>query len=233
MKLSVPALMSFNGGYVDTAGFLALQGLFTAHVTGNFVTLGYALTSGTAGVLSKLLALPVFFLGVMLTGVASRFMQRCGWDALAIMLGAQSALLAIGAALAITWGPFPDGDAWRAVVTGLTLVFAMAIQNAAHRLHLANFPPTTLMTGTVTQIALALEGRWVGHSEEDLTHSPQLRNMALGLTGFASGCGAAALCYIAGGAWAFVIPPAIAAIVVCSPICDRKAQAHRPQGEHG
>jgi uncharacterized membrane protein YoaK (UPF0700 family) len=35
-------LLSFNGGFVDTAGFLGLQGLFTAHVTGNFVTLGYA-----------------------------------------------------------------------------------------------------------------------------------------------------------------------------------------------
>ena len=43
MKLTVPACMSVNAGYVDTAGFLALQGLFTAHVTGNFVTLGAAL----------------------------------------------------------------------------------------------------------------------------------------------------------------------------------------------
>lgn len=30
--------LSFNGGFVDTAGFPGLQGLFTAHVTGNFVT---------------------------------------------------------------------------------------------------------------------------------------------------------------------------------------------------
>ena len=36
-------------GYVDTAGYLALQGLFTAHVTGNFVTIGASLISGTSG----------------------------------------------------------------------------------------------------------------------------------------------------------------------------------------
>ena len=42
-------LLSFNAGYVDTAGFLALGGLFTAHVTGNFVTLGATLVHGTAG----------------------------------------------------------------------------------------------------------------------------------------------------------------------------------------
>jgi uncharacterized membrane protein YoaK (UPF0700 family) len=32
--------LSVTAGYVDTAGYLALQGLFSAHVTGNFVTLG-------------------------------------------------------------------------------------------------------------------------------------------------------------------------------------------------
>lgn len=47
MKISAPLLLSFNGGYVDTAGFLALQGLFTAHVTGNFVTFGAAMVEGT------------------------------------------------------------------------------------------------------------------------------------------------------------------------------------------
>jgi len=30
------ALLAFNGGFVDTAGFLGLQGLFVAHVTGSF-----------------------------------------------------------------------------------------------------------------------------------------------------------------------------------------------------
>ena len=28
---ALPTLLSFNGGFVDTAGYLALQGLFTAH----------------------------------------------------------------------------------------------------------------------------------------------------------------------------------------------------------
>src|ERR1700693_786698 len=52
MKPSLPVLLSVNGGFVDTAGFLALQGLFTSHVTGNFVTLGAALVLGTSGVLA-------------------------------------------------------------------------------------------------------------------------------------------------------------------------------------
>ena len=60
MKIAAPVLLSVNAGYLDTAGFLALQGLFTAHVTGNFVTIGAALVFGTSGVVAKLLALPVF-----------------------------------------------------------------------------------------------------------------------------------------------------------------------------
>jgi DNA-binding transcriptional LysR family regulator len=62
----LPLLLSLNAGFVDAAGFLALQGLFTAHVTGNFVTLGASLVFGTTGAVAKLLALPVFCLVVIM-----------------------------------------------------------------------------------------------------------------------------------------------------------------------
>jgi uncharacterized membrane protein YoaK (UPF0700 family) len=52
-KLGIPALLSLNGGFVDTVGFRGLQGLFIAHVTGNFVTLAATLVSGTHGVIAK------------------------------------------------------------------------------------------------------------------------------------------------------------------------------------
>lgn len=49
MKLQLPLVMSLNAGFVDTAGFLALHGLFTAHVTGKLVTLGATLAQGSSG----------------------------------------------------------------------------------------------------------------------------------------------------------------------------------------
>jgi uncharacterized membrane protein YoaK (UPF0700 family) len=64
---SLPLLLSLNAGYIDTVGFLALHGLFTAHVTGNFVTLGASLALGVSGLLAKLLALPVFCVIVIAT----------------------------------------------------------------------------------------------------------------------------------------------------------------------
>src|SRR5258708_10706516 len=58
--------LSFVAGFVDTFGFIALFGLFTAHVTGNFVLIGAAIVSPGPGVVAKLLALPVFMAVVAL-----------------------------------------------------------------------------------------------------------------------------------------------------------------------
>src|SRR5271170_3415895 len=115
MKPSLSALLSFNGGYVDTAGFLALQGLFTAHVTGNFVTLGAALVLGTSGAIAKLSALPMFCLFVVLTRLASRGLFGRGLPALRILLAVKLLLLTLGAAMAVRFGPFTNGDAWLAL----------------------------------------------------------------------------------------------------------------------
>src|SRR3569623_2879441 len=51
--LTIATLLAFNGGVVDTAGFLGLHGLFVAHVTGNFVTKGAAIVGGGLGFIGK------------------------------------------------------------------------------------------------------------------------------------------------------------------------------------
>src|SRR6516162_1220748 len=110
-RATLPLLLSLNAGYVDTAGFLALQGLFTAHVTGNFVTLGASLALGTSGAVAKLLALPAFCLVVVVTRLFSFRLPKFGLQILRTMLTLKALLLAIGAGLAIGLGPFPNGDA--------------------------------------------------------------------------------------------------------------------------
>jgi uncharacterized membrane protein YoaK (UPF0700 family) len=74
-----------------------------------------------------------------------------------MILALKVALLMVEAALAIHFGPFNNGDAWQAVLTGMVLVAAMAIQNTTHRIQLGSAPPSTLMTGTTTQIMIDLE----------------------------------------------------------------------------
>src|SRR5882757_9069492 len=124
LKPTLPLVLSFNAGFVDTAGFLSLQGLFTAHVTGNFVTLGASLVLGTSGAIAKLLALPVFCIVIVVTRLVSFGLPHLKLPVLRTMLGLQALLLAAGAATAIRFGPFPDGGSPTAIVTGMVLVSA-------------------------------------------------------------------------------------------------------------
>ena len=208
-RVTLPLLLSLNAGFVDTAGFLALQGLFTAHVTGNFVTLGASLVLGTSGAVAKLLALPVFCMVVIAIRLLSSALLRRNRPALKVILGLKVVLLIAGAVLAIHFGPFHNGDAWQAVVTGMVLVAAMAIQNAAHRIHLGS-APSTLMTGTTTQIMIDLADM-IQPPRPESTERPGVRllGMSTNIVVFAAGCAAAALLYARIGVWCFVLPPVL------------------------
>jgi uncharacterized membrane protein YoaK (UPF0700 family) len=206
----LPVLLSFNGGYVDTAGFLALQGLFTAHVTGNFVTLGAALAFGTTGILSKLLALPTFCAIVLLTRLSTLALPP-GQAALAAILFVKFALLCLGAVLAMALGPFRDGDSGAAIATGLVFVAAMAIQNAAHRMYLGSAPPSTLMTGTTTQLMIDLADSIKGASAEQRQFiAVRRRQMGTAVVVFAVGALLAAFLFIQVRMGCFLVPPFIA-----------------------
>src|SRR5882757_3472297 len=107
---ALAALLSFTGGFLDTAGFLGLQGLFTAHVTGNFVTLGAALVLGTYGTLGKLLALPEFVIVIALARLAGAALTARQLPTLRILLCVKVCFLVAFFTLAVTLGPFPDSD---------------------------------------------------------------------------------------------------------------------------
>jgi hypothetical protein len=151
MRAAAPLLLLINGGYVDTAGFLALQGLLTAHVTGNFVTAGASLVFGTTGDGGKLLALPVFALIIALARILGAAMAARPGLRRVVLLTPQLVLLLTSGVLAIRFGPFANGDTTPAIVAGMMLVSGMAIQSAVDRVHLAAFPPSTLMTGDTTR----------------------------------------------------------------------------------
>jgi uncharacterized membrane protein YoaK (UPF0700 family) len=211
MKPSLPTLLSINGGYVDTAGFLALHGLFTAHVTGNFVTLGASLVLGTSGALAKLLALPVFCVVVILARLVGGDLSRRNLPTLQIILSLKLLLLVLAAILAMLFGPFGDGDGWQPLLTGMTLVAAMAIQTTAHRIHLGSTPPTTMMTGTTTQIMIDIADLLRGAKpEEKAAMKARLGRMGVAVGGFAFGCALAAALFMLAGMACFLLPPVLA-----------------------
>ena len=213
MSKLAAALLSFNGGFVDTAGFIGLQGLFTAHVTGNFVTLGAALVFGSYGFVGKLLALPEFIAVVALARLAGAALQARGWGSLRSLLVAETVLLFAFLALAVGLGPFPDSDAPAALLTGFAGVAAMAIQNAVQRVHLASIPPTTLMTGNTTQAVLDAVDMLRGSepAQAAAVRARLVRTLAA-ILWFAAGCAFAAVLYLWIGFWSLAIPVVVSAV---------------------
>ncbi|SFU22897.1 YoaK family protein [Mesorhizobium sp. YR577] len=213
MKNPLATLLSFIGGYVDTAGFLALNGLFTAHVTGNFVMIGAAIAHDSSGILSKLLALPVFCVAILIARTVSLRISMSGKRTMVTMLCVQFLLLSAAAALAIHFGKFDNPDGLPLITTGMLIVAAMAIQNGFHRVRLNGAPPTTLMTGTTTQIMLdvaALLSPKAGVDSAPIKSG--VVRLAIAVATFALGCALAALTYIQLGMWCFVLPPILTLI---------------------
>lgn len=213
MKMfSIPALLSLNGGFVDTIGFLGLQGLFTAHVTGNFVTLAATLVLGTHGVIAKLLALPEFVAVVIAARLLGAVLRARGLPALRLLLVAKVAFLLAFFALAVAFGPFPNSDAPAALLTGFAGIAGMAVQNAVQRVHYGTLPPTTLMTGNTTQAALDAVDLLVGdNSDQAATTRARFGRTVRSIAWFAGGCALAAVLYYWIGFWSLAVPAFVGA----------------------
>jgi uncharacterized membrane protein YoaK (UPF0700 family) len=153
-KLPIAALLTFNSGFVDTVGFFGLQGLFAAHVTGNFVTMGSTLVFGTQGIIGKVLVLPEFVVMVILTRWAGLFLTARKKPILRPLLSLDLLFLVGFFVLANVYGPFADADSPAALAASFTAVAAMAVLNAVQRVYMTDVPPITIMTGNTTQAAL-------------------------------------------------------------------------------
>src|SRR5262245_47754555 len=156
LATAASALLGFTAGYVDTVGFVALFGLFTAHVTGNFVLIGSELVHPSQGVLLKFLAFPAFILAVAAARLLALASERAGRPVRRTLLLLQIVLLA--ACMLCGWRaqPIVDAGAPWVLATGMLGAAAMGVQNAAARLAFSELTPTTVMTGNVTQIVLDL-----------------------------------------------------------------------------
>ena len=202
---AIAALLSFNGGFVDTAGFLGLQGLFLAHVTGNFVTLGAALVLGHHGIINKILALPEFILVIALARLVGIALRARKAPALRVLLAAEVVLLLAFFALAVTFGPFENSDSLFALLTGFAGIAAMAVQNGLQRVHLGNLPPTTIMTGNTTQAVLDAVDLLTGQAVQTVETRARFFRVAASILYFAAGCAASALLYWLIGFWCLAL----------------------------
>jgi uncharacterized membrane protein YoaK (UPF0700 family) len=190
-------ILAWVAGYVDTLGFIALFGLFTAHVTGNFVLIGAEAAGVGQGVLLKLLAFPSFIVGIASSSVIFKFLeQRHAEHAPSALYLLQAVLLMLFMAAGWAALPIENSTASAVLLCGVVGTMAMGVQNARGRLLQSAGLPNTVMTGNVTQVVLDVielihRGTRGGHGQ--LVRERLMSTLAA-MAGFAVGaiCGAMA-----------------------------------------
>lgn len=207
-------LLAFTAGFVDTVGFIALFGLFTAHVTGNFVLIGASIADFNPGILGKLLALPVFVVTVAAARLFVLRQEDRKRDATDGLLATQMLFLALFLAAGVAAAPFTDADAPFTILTGQCGVIAMAVQNAAGRTVFANLAPTTVMTGNVTQIVVDAVDVLARRGDRAAAKT-RFARMLPSVLAFGVGALSGAFLYVAAGFWCLALPLlGIAAILI-------------------
>jgi uncharacterized membrane protein YoaK (UPF0700 family) len=206
-------LLSFIAAFVDTCGFIGLFGLFSAHVTGNFVLIGAALVHpGGFGLVGKLLALPVFIASVVLTVWLAHALPAANRPRVTLLLWLEGILLALAAAVPLWLGRPARPDDVAGLATGMIIVAAMGLQNALMRIELARMPPTTVMTGNVTQVTIDTV-LLLDVARGDPQVSSRLHRMWPTVVAFAIGAASGAACYAIVDFWCLLLPAALCAWV--------------------
>lgn len=215
------ALLSFIGGYVDTFGFIALFGLFTAHITGNFVLMGAMLVHPMQGGLLKLLAFPAFLLGVAATRIIVLNFESRQKSPLKTLFLVQGILLT-GFMLAGQMAPLPlESDTeLAAILAGMLGAAAMAVQSAGGRMTLAGIVNTTFMTGNVTHMIIDITDIFFSKDAElKARASARLFQLAPAVSAFFLGALSAAAGYLKFGYWSVLLPILLLLIMFVSPMC--------------
>lgn len=142
-RASTTIMLSFVAGFADATTFVQLSGLFAAHITGNLVLLAASLAQGAdAANRLKFASFPGFLIAVY---VAARLPRALGIATVWPILLAEAAILIAVGAIAFATG-LQAGVTLINAVLGLTVVFALGLQNQAQSGLAA--PPTTVMTAT-------------------------------------------------------------------------------------
>ncbi|OJA27909.1 hypothetical protein BGV47_27700 [Burkholderia ubonensis] len=203
-------ILAAVAGFVDTLSFVALFGLFTAHVTGNFVLIGAGIAGFGQGVVMKLSVFPAFVCGVIASSLIARSMSgRPAWQG-ARALHAVQAVLLLGFCAAGVWAmPVTQPDALPALVAGIVGTFAMGVQNAHPRvISRASGVPNTVMTGNVTQAILDVVDLLSARTPDSARATARTRfgKMLPAIVAFAFGAACGALGFRHAGFWALLLP---------------------------
>ena len=204
-------VLSVIAGCTDIIGFLGLNGLFTAHITGNLVIVAAHMVGGGEAQIAKMLSVPVFIVMIGLTRLLAGALESIGLASLRPLLLLQFLLLAGFLLLCVAAGPRIDPNATNAILAGMLGVSAMAVQNALVQISLKGAPSTAVMTSNVTRFAIDVGEVLLGGDPVDVAKARNRAARTLPvIVGFAVGCGLGAACEAALGLRSLALPAGLA-----------------------
>jgi len=227
------ATLSAVAGYVDTAGFLALFGMFPAHLTGNLVSAGAAMSTHLkVGVGTRLAMIPLFMAAVAVSAVVARRARAEGRSPVVPLLGLMTISLAVFCVTGMFLHRFATGaDTWAVLCIGGTAVTAMGVQNALMREALGSCCSTTVMTGNLTQFTIDLVDVLVSLPGSDpvrrVSAGARLFKFGLPVAGFLVGAIAGGGLTTLFGLSSIALPTAVAALLTGA--ARRRAAAAEPE----
>ena len=223
---ALPFVLSLIAGSTDIICFLGLNGLFTAHITGNIVVLAAHIVAGDPTILSYVLSVPVFMMMLFLTRLFAGGLEQAGVSTLRPLLLLQLFFLVALLWICVAAGPWRDADAILAVIAGMCGVAAMAVQNALVQISLTNMPTTAVMTTNVTHFMLDLGEVLVGrdHAKVARARARTVHTLPV-IVGFTIGCVCGAAFQAAAGFWSLALPAGLALLAFAMGLEDRSRRS--------
>jgi uncharacterized membrane protein YoaK (UPF0700 family) len=205
-------VLSVIAGCTDIIGFLGLDGLFTAHITGNVVILAAHIVSGDKTQMAPMLSVPVFIVVVSLTRVIAGTMESKGVATLRPLLLVQFLMLATFLILCAGAGPRLDPNGTIGIFAGMFGVSAMALQNELVQNSFKGAAPTAVMTSNVTRFAMDIGALIGGAAVEVAEARKRVARTLPAIVGFTLGCALGAVCEANFGMWALALPTGLALV---------------------
>jgi uncharacterized membrane protein YoaK (UPF0700 family) len=207
----LPFVLAFVAGSVDVIGFLGLDELFTAHITGNLVVLAAHLVTGSNASLALIISVPVFIVALFATQFLAGGLARLGFSPLRPLLLLQLALLCGFLAICFVVDPSVSAQSPAMLLAGMLGVSAMAVQNAMVRIAIAGSPSTAVLTTNITLLATDI-GEIILGGEAAAVAKARERAMRTwpAVLGFLLGCAIGAWCEAKVGLRALVLPAGFA-----------------------
>jgi uncharacterized membrane protein YoaK (UPF0700 family) len=204
-------VLSVIAGCTDVIGFLGLNGLFTAHITGNLVILAAHIVGGGEAQIAPMLSVPVFIVMIVVTRFIVGRLESIGLAALRPLLLLHFLLLAGFLALSVVAGPRVDPNTMVPILAGMLGVSAMAVQNALVPISFKGAPATAVMTSNVTHFAMDVAEVLFGRNLRDVAAARDRAARTLPvIVGFAFGCAVGAACEAAFGLSSLALPAGLA-----------------------